>query len=40
MTQIPTDEILESLYKLRIRESEKLSTGIVQYGDSSEESWT
>ena len=26
MTQIPSDEILESLYKLRIRESEKLKT--------------
>ena len=42
MTQIPSDDILERLYKLRIRESEKLKTviGIVQYGDSSEESWT
>ena len=42
MTQIPSDEILEGLYKLRIRESEKLKTvfGIVQYGDSSEGSWT
>ena len=40
MTQIPSDDILESLYKLRIRESEKLKNriGIVQYGDSSEES--
>ena len=26
MTQIPSDDILESLYKLRIRESEKLKT--------------
>ena len=26
MTQIPSDEILEGLYKLRIRESEKLKT--------------
>ena len=26
MTQIPSDEILESLYKLRKRESEKLKT--------------
>ena len=42
MTQIPSEDILESLHKLRIRESEKLKTvfGIVQYGDSSEESWT
>ena len=39
MTQIPSDDILEGLYKLRIRESEKLKT-VVQYGDSSEESWT
>ena len=26
MTQIPSDDILESLYKLRVRESEKLKT--------------
>ena len=26
MTKIPSDEILEGLYKLRIRESEKLKT--------------
>ena len=26
MTKIPSDDILESLYKLRIRESEKLKT--------------
>ena len=26
MTQIPSDGILEGLYKLRIRESEKLQT--------------
>ena len=35
--------ILESLYKLRIRESEKLKAVldfVVQYEDSSEESWT
>ena len=38
MTQIPPDDFLEGLYKLRIRESEKLKT--VQYGDSSEETWT
>ena len=37
MAHIPSDDILESLYKLRIRESGKLKTvfGIVQYGDSS-----
>ena len=42
MTKIPPDEILEGLYKLRIRESEKLKTvfGIVQYGDSPGDSWT
>ena len=42
MTPIPSDDILESLYKLRIRESEKLKTvlELVQYGDSSEESFT
>ena len=39
---IPSGDILESLYKLRVRECEKLKTenGFVQYGDSSEESWT
>ena len=26
MTQVPSDDILEGLYKLRIRESEKLKT--------------
>ena len=31
MTQIPSDEILESLYKLRIRESEKLKTVLDLY---------
>ena len=31
MTQIPPDEILESLYKLRIRESEKLKTVLELY---------
>ena len=42
MTQVPSDDILESLYKLRIRESKKLKTVLefVQHGDSSEESWT
>ena len=42
MTKIPPDDILEGLYKLRIRESEKLKTVldlIVQFGDSSGESW-
>ena len=39
MTKIPPDDILEGLYKLRIRESDKLKTvfGIVRPGDSSEE---
>ena len=31
MTQIPSDEILESLYKLRIRESEKRKTVLELY---------
>ena len=31
MTQIPSDEILEGLYKLRIRESEKLKTVLGLY---------
>ena len=42
MTQIPSDDILENVCKLRIRESEKLKTVLefIQYGDSSEESRT
>ena len=31
MTQIPSDDILESLYKLRIREPEKLKTVLELY---------
>ena len=31
MTQIPSDDILESLYKLRIRESDKLMTVLELY---------
>ena len=31
MTKIPSDEILESLFKLRIRESEKLMTELGLY---------
>ena len=31
MTQIPPDDILESLYKLRIRESEQLKTVLELY---------
>ena len=31
MTQIPSDDILEGLYKLRIRESEKLKTVLESY---------
>ena len=31
MTQIPSDDILESLYKLGIRESEKLKTVLELY---------
>ena len=42
MTKIPHDDILDGLYKLRIRESEKTKDriGIVWPGDSSEESWS
>ena len=42
MTKIPSDDILEGLYTLRIRESEKLKTVLELYniGDSSEESRT
>ena len=42
MTQIPSDDILENLYNLRIRESEKVKTvlKLYKYGDSSEESRT
>ena len=31
MTKIPPDDILEGLYKLRIRESEKLKTVLELY---------
>ena len=31
MTQIPSDDIFENLYKLRIRESEKLKTVLALY---------
>ena len=31
MTKIPSDDILERLYKLRIRESEKLKTAMELY---------
>ena len=31
MTKIPSDDILEGLYKLRIRESEKLKTALELY---------
>ena len=31
MTQIPSDDILEGLYKLRTRESEKLKTVLELY---------
>ena len=39
MTKIPSDGILESLYKLRIRESDQLKTVLKLYGmgDSSED---
>ena len=42
MKKIQLDEILEGLYKFRIRESEKLKTVLESYDleDSSEESWT
>ena len=31
MTKVPPDDILEGLYKLRIRESEKLNTVLLLY---------
>ena len=39
MTKIPPDDILGSLYTLRIRESAQLKTvlGIIRHGDSSED---
>ena len=39
MSKIPSDDILESLCKMRLRESDQLKTvsGIVRHGDSSEE---
>ena len=42
MTKIPPDDIMEILYKLRIRESDQLKTvlELVRHGDSSEESRT
>ena len=42
MTKIPPDDILEGLFKFRIRESEKLKTVLDFFwpGDSSEEVWT
>ena len=42
MTKIPSDDILDGLNKLRIRESLRNSRPyfVVQHGDSSEESWT
>ena len=42
MTKIPSDDILEGLYKLRIRVSEKLKTVLELYNMeiSSEESQT
>ena len=38
MSKIPSDDVLESLYELRIRESDQLKNRIrsVRYGDSSE----
>ena len=37
--KIPSDDVLESLYKLRIRESDQLKNRvrIVRHGDSSED---
>ena len=42
MTEIPPDDILERLYKLRIRECEKLMTvlELYKYADSSGVGWT
>ena len=35
MTKIPPDDIMDEMYKLRIRIQDRI--GIVQYGDSPEE---
>ena len=42
MTQIPSDDILEGLYKIKNTRGWEIQdrVGIVQHGDSSEESWT
>ena len=39
MAKIPSDDVLESLYKLRIRESDQLNNciRIVRHGDSPED---
>ena len=39
ISRIPSDDILDSLYKLRIRQSDQLKNriGIVRHGDSSED---
>ena len=39
MSKIPSDDILESLYKLRIRQSAQLKTALepARHGDSSED---
>ena len=39
VSKIPSDDILENLYKLRIRESAQLKNniGIVRHGESSED---
>ena len=39
MSKIPSDDVLECLYKLRNRESVQLKNriGIVRHGDSSED---
>ena len=39
MTKIPSDDILEGLYKLRIRESEKLKTVLELYNMESHQCW-
>ena len=39
MTKIPHDEILEGLYKLRIRESEKLRTVLELYDLEIHQKW-
>ena len=39
ISKIPSGEILECLYKLRVRESDQLKTVLERHGDSSDIGW-